>query len=77
MLGALKKALQARKRRAAPPSDRQRAVDLISAIDAGGVPLNPARVNAIARGLGLEVSADAPMATTLERIRAALKNSAA
>lgn len=46
---------------------------LIRAIDAGGVPLNPAKVNAIARALGLEVSRKAPVEDTLERIRAALK----
>ena len=33
-------------------SERQRALDLIAAIDAGGVPLHPARVNHIARSLG-------------------------
>jgi hypothetical protein len=51
------------------PPERQRALDLIAAIDAGGVPLNPARVNDIARRLGLEVSVKAPMAQTIERIR--------
>ncbi len=51
--------------------DRARA--LIRAIDAGGVPLNPARVNAIARDLGLEVSTRAAMEDTVQRIRAALK----
>ena len=59
----------------APPavlSDRQRAQALVRAIDAGGLPLNPARVNQIARALGLEVSAHAPVAQTVERIRAAL-----
>ncbi|MES2091655.1 MAG: hypothetical protein V4532_17015 [Pseudomonadota bacterium] len=50
----------------------QRAQDLISAIDAGGMPLNPARVNDIARKLGLEVSTKAPMDQTILRIRAAL-----
>jgi hypothetical protein len=50
----------------------QRAKDLIAAIDAGGLPLNPARVNDIARQLGLEVSVKAPMAQTIERIRQAL-----
>ena len=59
-------------RRAAPPSDRQRALDLIRAVDAGGLPLNPARVNAIARSLGLEVSARAPVEATIQRIRKAL-----
>jgi len=55
------------------PSERQRAVDLIAAIDAGGLPLNPARVNDIARRLGLEVSNKAPMEDTITRIRLALK----
>ena len=55
-----------------PPSARQRAVDLIAAVDAGGLPLNPARVNDIARQLGLEVSAKAPVEDTIGRIRAAL-----
>lgn len=54
------------------PSERQRAIDLIAAIDAGGVPLNPARVNDIARRLGLEVSTRAPMDETIARIRRAL-----
>ncbi len=52
--------------------DVQRAVELIKAIDAGGLPLNPARVNDIARKLGLEVSAHADMASTVARIRAAV-----
>lgn len=56
----------------APVSDRQRAQDLIAAIDAGGVPLNPARVNDIARKLGLEVSVKAPVEETIARIRAGL-----
>jgi hypothetical protein len=51
-------------------SERQRALALLAAIDAGGVPLNPARVNDMARQLGLEVSPKAPMAETIERIRA-------
>jgi hypothetical protein len=58
-----------------PATAEQRAKDLIAAIDAGGLPLNPARVNDIARQLGLEVSTRAPMAETLERIRQALKRS--
>lgn len=57
-----------------PPSPQQRANDLIAAIDAGGLPLNPARVNDIARQLGLEVSASAPMPQTIARIRAALRH---
>jgi hypothetical protein len=51
----------------------QRALDLIRAIDAGGLPLNPARVNQIARSLGLEVSTRAEVADTIARIRATLK----
>ena len=54
------------------PSPEQRARDLIAAIDAGGVPLNPARVNDIARKLGLEVSSKASMTDTIARIREAL-----
>lgn len=65
------------KRWLAPPQDaspeRQRALDLIAAIDAGGVPLNPARVNDIARKLGLEVSTRATVEDTVVRIRVALE----
>jgi len=46
---------------------------LIRAIDAGGIPLNPMRVNAIARSLGLEVSGKASMDDTVRRIREALQ----
>jgi hypothetical protein len=53
-------------------SEIQRAMDLIAAIDAGGLPLHPARVNDIARQLGLEVSSRARMEETILRIRAAL-----
>ncbi len=56
--------------RASASTDQQRALDLLKAIDAGGLPLNPARVNDIARQLGLEVSPKAPMAETIARIRA-------
>ncbi len=55
-----------------PSSERQQAQALIDAVDAGGLPLNPARVNQIARQLGLEVSTRAPVEQTIERIRAAL-----
>ena len=51
----------------------QRARRLVAAVDAGGLPLNPAIVNDIARQLGLEVSPRAPMDETVERIRAALQ----
>ena len=50
----------------------QRAKDLIAAIDAGGLPLNAALVNDIARKLGLEVSTRARMEDTIARIRLAL-----
>jgi hypothetical protein len=58
------------RRRALPPE--QRAKDLIAAIDAGGLPLNAALVNDIARKLGLEVSTRARMDETIPRIRMAL-----
>lgn len=51
----------------------QRAHDLIDAIDAGGLPLNAAVVNDIARALGLEVSSRARLDDTIARIRMALK----
>ncbi len=60
-------------RRRLPPDERQQARALIAAIDRGGLPLNPARVNQIARDLGLEVSRHAPVAETVERIRRALE----
>ena len=41
-------------------------------MDAGGLPLNPARVNAIARCLGLQVSVNAPVEHAVMRIRQAL-----
>lgn len=52
--------------------DHQHALDLLAAVDAGGLPLNPARVNHIARQLGLEVSSHAPVEQTIARIRAAM-----
>lgn len=55
-----------------PLTDRERALHLIAAIDAGGLPLNPARVNDIARNLGLEVSRKAKVEDTVARIRAVL-----
>jgi len=57
---------------AGPLTDRQQAQALIAAIDRGGLPLNPARINHIARSLGLDVSPRAPMEQTVERIRQAL-----
>lgn len=59
-------------RRRRPPVE-QRARQLISAIDAGGLPLNAAIVNDIARQLGLEVASRSRMEDTIARIRAALQ----
>lgn len=59
----------------APPAatdEVARARALIAAVDRGGVPLHPAKVNQIARDLGLEVSSRAPVDETIERIRRAL-----
>jgi len=64
------------KRPPAPTPERQRALDLIAAVDRGGLPLNAARVNDIARSLGLEVSTRAPVEQTIERIRQALARAA-
>jgi hypothetical protein len=49
------------------------AKNLIKAIDRGGIPLNPLKVNQIARDLGLDVAPSALMQNTIERIREALK----
>lgn len=70
----IKALLRWRRTKAAPVplTDRQRAMALVKAVDAGGLPLNPARVNAIARSLGLEVSTRAPVEDTIARIRQAL-----
>ena len=64
--------LRRRFAKAPPLSDIEQARRLIQAIDQGGVPLNPAKVNAIARNLGLEVSRRAPVEHTIARIRACL-----
>ena len=56
----------------APLTANARARQLIAAIDRGGIPLNTARVNAIARDLGLEVSRKASVEDTIARIRLAL-----
>lgn len=73
MTSAFKKLLQ-RRQAVRHPHDgpEARAHALLKAIDAGGIPLNPAIVNQIARNLGLEVSAQAPMNETIARIRAAM-----
>ncbi len=57
----------------APVSDIEQARRLLAAIDRGGIPLNPARVNAVARNLGLDVSKKAAVGDTIERLRAAVK----
>lgn len=59
-------------RKPEPPGDYDRARNLIAAIDRGGIPLNAARINAIARDLGLEVSNRAQPDETVRRIREAL-----
>lgn len=59
--------------KAAPPtSPEERARRLIAAIDAGGLPLDPALLNRMARDLGLEVSRRARPEDTVARLRAAL-----
>jgi hypothetical protein len=45
---------------------------LITGIDKGGIPLNPVKVNAIARDLGLEVSVKDSVEKTIQRIRIAI-----
>lgn len=59
-----------RRQRSAP--EILQARHLLAAVDRGGIPLNPARVNAIARDLGLDVSRKAPVESTIQRIRAAV-----
>ncbi len=63
-------------RRTSVPPEIRRAQELVAAIDAGGMPLHPARINALARDLGLEVSKRAPVEETIARIRAALRRHA-
>ena len=58
--------------RRAPLSHIEHARRLIDAIDRGGIPLNAAKVNAIARDLGLDVSTRARLEETIQRIRQAL-----
>jgi hypothetical protein len=54
------------------PKEYQQARTLVKAVDRGGIPMNPAKVNAIARDLGLEVSVKDPVEKTILRIREAL-----
>jgi hypothetical protein len=65
LLSSLKGFMQKR----GAPSPHRRARDLLTAIDAGGLPLHPGIVNDIARQLGLEVPLSAPMDVTISRIR--------
>ena len=58
--------------RAKPVTVEDQARALVVAVDRGGIPLNPAKVNDIARRLGLEVRASAPVEETIGRIRAAV-----
>jgi hypothetical protein len=55
-----------------PLSPLERAIALVSAVDAGGLPLHPGIVNDIARQLGLKVSAITPMDVTIAQIRSKL-----
>lgn len=60
------------KAKTAAVCEMTQARQLVAAVDRGGIPLNPAKVNAIARNLGLEVSRKAPVEETVERIRQAV-----
>ncbi|WP_255533156.1 hypothetical protein [Polynucleobacter sp. 31A-FELB] len=46
------------------------AKKLLAAIDQGGIPTDPIRINNIGRALGLDVLLSASMVDTIERIRA-------
>lgn len=52
--------------------EQQAAADYITAIDAGGIPLNVLKTNSIARDLGLEVNARSRPEETNQRIRDAV-----
>ena len=65
-------ALIGAERQPVTPQDQAKA--LIRAIDAGGLPLNAARVNDIGRRLGLDVATTAPVEVTIARIRKALRH---
>jgi hypothetical protein len=54
------------------PPEIRRAKQLISAIDAGGIPLDSSIIVRIAEDLGLEVSRRERMEKTIERIRVAV-----
>jgi hypothetical protein len=53
-------------------TEAQVAKDLLDAIDKGGVPLNPSKINEIARNLGLEVNKAAKPEETIARLREAV-----
>jgi hypothetical protein len=55
------------------PRELQAGKEVVDAIDAGGLPLDTTRINRIARELGLEISAKAPVEETLARLRAAVE----
>jgi hypothetical protein len=55
------------------PPEYARANDVLAAIDAGGTPMHAAKINRIARDLGLEVAKTAPVEETIRRIRSALE----
>ncbi|MDD2684622.1 MAG: hypothetical protein PHY62_00510 [Gallionella sp.] len=55
------------------PPEIRRAKQLIAAIDAGGVPLDPSIIRKIAQSLGLEVTKKARMEDTIHRIRVAIE----
>lgn len=70
MLTWIRRSFRPHARRPSPPSDIEQARQLIAAIDRGGIPLDPGKVNTIARNLGLDVSPRAPVEETIERLRA-------
>lgn len=53
-------------------SEELRAFEFIEYVDKGGMPLITAKINTIARDLGLDVSKTAKPEDTVERIRAAV-----
>lgn len=54
------------------PRELQAGLEVIAAVDAGGLPLDATRINRIARDLGLDVSPQAPLEDTVARLRAAV-----